>query len=84
MAWGSPLYQSEAIMSVAKHGKPEEPKDSPAYMLKLIGSIGLILLGGLFAGELCRPRDVDRRVAGEFVSHYIRYARSDIGVDGLG
>ena len=38
-------------MMLAKHGKPEEPTDSPAYMFKLIGSIGLILLGGLFAGE---------------------------------
>jgi hypothetical protein len=53
MAWGSPLMQKEAMMisAMAKHGKPEEPKDSPAYMFKLIGSIGLILLGGLFAGE---------------------------------
>lgn len=40
-----------SAMMLAKHGKPEEPTDSPAYMFKLIGSIGLILLGGLFAGE---------------------------------
>lgn len=39
------------MSAMAKHGKPEEPTDSPAYMFKLIGSIGLILLGGLFAGE---------------------------------
>ena len=53
IAWGSPLRQTEAMsaMMLAKHGKPEEPTDSPAYMFKLIGSIGLILLGGLFAGE---------------------------------
>ncbi|GHJ89220.1 hypothetical protein NliqN6_5622 [Naganishia liquefaciens] len=52
IAWGSPLRQTEAMsaMMLAKHGKPEEPTDSPAYMFKLIGSIGLILLGGLFAG----------------------------------
>lgn len=30
---------------------PKDPVESPAFMFKLIGSIGLILLGGLFAGE---------------------------------
>lgn len=38
------------MSTFGKHDKPEEPKDSPAYMFKLVGSIGLILLGGLFAG----------------------------------
>ncbi|KAJ9118707.1 hypothetical protein QFC22_003927 [Naganishia vaughanmartiniae] len=37
-----------------KHNKgpidPKDPVDSPAFMFKLIGSMGLILLGGLFAG----------------------------------
>jgi hypothetical protein len=51
MAWGSPLARMDDPMSTfGKHDKPEEPKDSPAYMFKLVGSIGLILLGGLFAG----------------------------------
>lgn len=39
------------MSTFGKHDKPEEPKDSPAYMFKLVGSIGLILLGGLFAGK---------------------------------
>ncbi|KAJ9110877.1 hypothetical protein QFC19_001386 [Naganishia cerealis] len=40
-------------MSVSKAKPPIDPKDpvdSPAFMFKLVGSIGLILLGGLFAG----------------------------------
>ena len=69
IAWGSPLRQTEAMsaMMLAKHGKPEEPTDSPAYMFKLIGSIGLILLGGLFAGESDLHDVVPKRARGNGV-----------------
>ncbi|KAJ9101175.1 hypothetical protein QFC21_003393 [Naganishia friedmannii] len=56
LAWGSPLFINTTTqgMSTMKHNKapidPKDPVDSPAFMFKLVGSMGLILLGGLFAG----------------------------------
>lgn len=34
-----------------KHKSPNDEEPKPAYMFKLFLSMGLILLGGLFAGE---------------------------------
>jgi hypothetical protein len=70
------------MSAMAKHGKPEEPKDSPAYMFKLIGSIGLILLGGLFAGE--STMTMERRVRNKSDSTPFFAPRFDVGIDGLG
>lgn len=33
-----------------KETEPEIPEDSPEYMLKLLFSVALVLLGGVFAG----------------------------------
>lgn len=66
------------------HGKPEEPTDSPAYMFKLIGSIGLILLGGLFAGMSPTSPMWDAYGRSCPILCHLSPDRSNIGVDGLG
>jgi hypothetical protein len=52
LAWGSPLINTQQGMStMMKHKSPNDEEPKPAYMFKLFLSMGLILLGGLFAGE---------------------------------
>jgi hypothetical protein len=49
--------EAMSAMMLAKHGKPEEPTDSPAYMFKLIGSIGLIMRSAQNNGYNLAARD---------------------------